>query len=329
MFKHMDELGRKRIPFFFAINFLKTEVIVVPLSDCPKDIRFKCDEYSVNTIIPKNVEIPNKTIKSMNPISLKDYKKAFNCVHEEMRAGNTYLLNLTFPTKIVINESFDQLYDGSNAKFKCVIRDRFLSFSPERFIKMEGDKIYTYPMKGTSQVQDDPSGDLLIKSKKESTEHLMIVDLLRNDLNQVASNITVQNFRFKEKIYTGTDWIWQTSSEIEGTLHNWQDQIGTILDKLLPAGSISGSPKSRTVDIIKNIESDDRGFYTGVFGYYDGEKLDSGVLIRFIEKTKNGQYIYRSGGGITIQSDVNQEYQELLDKIYIPTVKKYPLLQEG
>jgi para-aminobenzoate synthetase component 1 len=86
---------------------------------------------------------------------------------------------------------------------------------------------------------------------------------------------------------------------------------------LLPAGSVSGAPKPKTLEIIKEIEEENRGYYTGVFGYYNGSELDSGVMIRFIEN-RAGKYFYRSGGGITTQSIVESEYQEAIDKVYVP-----------
>ena len=87
--------------------------------------------------------------------------------------------------------------------------------------------------------------------------------------------------------------------------------------KLLPAGSISGTPKRKSVEIIEAIEGYERGFFTGVFGVYDGKSLDSAVMIRFLEKTDEG-YVFKSGGGITLLSDAFQEYDELCDKVYVP-----------
>jgi para-aminobenzoate synthetase component 1 len=89
------------------------------------------------------------------------------------------------------------------------------------------------------------------------------------------------------------------------------------LFKLLPAGSISGAPKQKTVEIIKEAETHQRGYYTGVCGIFDGENLDSGVMIRYIEN-QNGQLIYKSGGGITVNSEPDYEYNEMIDKIYVP-----------
>ena len=85
----------------------------------------------------------------------------------------------------------------------------------------------------------------------------------------------------------------------------------------MPAGSISGAPKEKTVQIIQQAENQPRGYYTGVFGIFDGESLQSAVAIRFIEQTDNG-LVFRSGGGITVQSDVQEEYRELIQKVYVP-----------
>jgi para-aminobenzoate synthetase component 1 len=146
----------------------------------------------------------------------------------------------------------------------------------------------------------------------------MVVDLLRNDLSMVAKQVRVNKFRYVDKIKAGQKSLLQISSKITGVLEtNWHERIGDILLPLLPAGSISGAPKIKTLEIINKVENYNRGFFSGVFGYFDGSKLDSAVMIRFIEQ-KNGQFIYKSGGGITIDSNPQLEYEEMLDKIYIP-----------
>ena len=112
----------------------------------------------------------------------------------------------------------------------------------------------------------------------------------------------------------------QVSSEIEGTLSSlWTTHLGELLWNLLPAGSISGAPKNKTIEIIKDAEIRPRGYYTGVFGYFDGKELDSAVAIRFIEQDKK-DFFYWSGGGITAYSSLEEEYRELNNKIYVPTV---------
>jgi para-aminobenzoate synthetase component 1 len=105
---------------------------------------------------------------------------------------------------------------------------------------------------------------------------------------------------------------------ITGVLpHDYSSHIGDILYRILPAGSVTGAPKKRTVEIIREAETYKRGYYTGIMGYFDGINLDSGVMIRFIEETPSGK-IFKSGGGITYQSNANDEYQEMIDKVYVP-----------
>ncbi len=110
----------------------------------------------------------------------------------------------------------------------------------------------------------------------------------------------------------------QVSSKIVGDLAaDYASNIGDLLFKLLPAGSISGAPKRRTVEIIQAAEKYTRGYYTGVFGYFDGQNLDSAVMIRFIEN-QNGHLFFKSGGGITSLSQAENEYDELIKKVYVP-----------
>lgn len=150
-------------------------------------------------------------------------------------------------------------------------------------------------------------------------EHVTIVDLIRNDLSMIATDVRVNRFRYVERINAGGKDLLQVSSEISGKLmpHYYNDPSGALLS-LLPAGSVSGAPKNRTIEVIRQAEGEERGFYTGICGLFDGKNLDSGVMIRFIEQSGLHLY-YRSGGGITTQSDVFSEFQETQDKIYVPT----------
>ena len=135
----------------------------------------------------------------------------------------------------------------------------------------------------------------------------------------VSQNIQVTKYRYVERIETHRGAIYQTSSEICGELdENWQIEIGSLLSKLLPAGSISGAPKEKTMHIIQQVEGEKRGYYTGIFGYFDGESLESAVAIRYIEKNEQGEMQFRSGGGITSQSSLEEEYKEILEKVYVP-----------
>jgi para-aminobenzoate synthetase component 1 len=175
-------------------------------------------------------------------------------------------------------------------------------------------------MKGTIDASLPDAETIVINDLKETAEHNTIVDLIRNDLSMVAEDVKVDRFRYIEKIVTNDKALLQVSSEISGKLpEGYHAEMGNIFRKLLPAGSISGAPKEKTIQIIHEAENYSRGFYTGVFGYYDGSKLDSGVMIRFI-KNDNGRLIFCSGGGITVNSDPEIEFNELIDKVYVPII---------
>ncbi len=159
----------------------------------------------------------------------------------------------------------------------------------------------------------------LLGDPKEQAEHATVVDLLRNDLGRVARDIKLGDYRYLTAIPQADGrTLYQTSTEIHGTLPaDWRSHIGEWLPKLLPAGSVTGAPKTETVDLIRRVESEARGFFTGVAVLFDGESLYSCVLIRFLDLA--GETLkFRSGAGITIYSDAEQEYAEILSKVYIP-----------
>jgi para-aminobenzoate synthetase component 1 len=173
-------------------------------------------------------------------------------------------------------------------------------------------------MKGTIDAQLPEAEKQLLTSQKEVAEHYTIVDLIRNDLSMVAKKVRVARFQYLEQIKTNQKELLQMSSEVTGELpENYHEHLGDIIFTMLPAGSISGAPKAKTLEVIREAEQYDRGYFTGIFGIFDGKNLDSGVMIRFIEKTNDG-LIYKSGGGITSQSDCAEEYEELKSKIYLP-----------
>ena len=282
-----------------------------------KDIYFSFPSFSH---MPLDLLKKNCKITSKNPVSFKRYKDAFNYVIKEIKKGNTYLLNLTFPTLIKTNCSLLEIFASSKAPFKLYFKDKFVTFSPERFVKIQNDKIYTYPMKGTIDASIPRAREIILNDQKEMAEHTMVVDLLRNDLGIIGKHVKVNKFRFIDKIKAGEKELLQVSSEIEAQIPSWQENWIEIISKMLPAGSVTGTPKKKTVEIIKKAENYQRGFYTGIFGITDEKTfLDSAVIIRYIEKTtKPNEFIYKSGGGITIDSDLKKEYEEMIKKVYIP-----------
>jgi para-aminobenzoate synthetase component 1 len=251
------------------------------------------------------------------PIDKKQYEQRFNLVHRSLERGDSYLANLTIKTEVKLNVTLRELYYQSDAKYKLLFNDEFLVFSPESFVQISDGNIFSFPMKGTIDASIPDASNILLNDQKELAEHVTIVDLIRNDLSQIANNVRVKRFRYIDLIQTNNKKLLQVSSEIVGDVEGAMSRLGTILVSLLPAGSVSGAPKAKTLEIIKEAEGEKRGYYTGVMGIFDGHRLDSGVMIRFIEHV-NGKYYYRSGGGITTQSASSAEYQEAIDKIYVP-----------
>jgi len=173
-------------------------------------------------------------------------------------------------------------------------------------------------MKGTIDSSVPDAKRKILNDLKETAEHHTIVDMIRNDLSMVSTNVKVEKFRFINRVKTFNKTLLQVSSKITGQLPvDYQAHLGNVLFTLLPAGSICGAPKKKTLEIISKSETYKRGYYTGVFGIFDGSELQSAVMIRFIEK--NGtEFLFKSGGGITFYSDPVKEYQELIDKVYVP-----------
>lgn len=309
----LNEWGRNQVPFLFLVDFEMEKPIAWRSDEIPSEILF-----SINNSAQISREIDGRPELKKHSISVNEYKSKFDLVKKRISFGDSYLTNLTVRTKIDLDQSLEELYFQVPAKYKVCWKNKFLVFSPETFVQIKEGEIFSYPMKGTIDASITNAEEIILKDQKELSEHVTIVDLIRNDLSTVASNVTVNRFRYVEKIRTNQKDLLQVSSEICGKLQqNYQQNVGSILVSLLPAGSVSGAPKNKTLQIIREAEMEKRGYYTGVVGFFDGKNLDSGVMIRFIEQDKN-EFYYRSGGGITSQSKMENEYQEAIDKIYVP-----------
>ncbi len=312
----MNTCGKERTPFFFMVDFeMKSPVVITYDKLFPKNLLFDIDGFS--NAAPEE----RKQVKiAHQPISFSDYQKAFDLVQKEQRHGNSYLTNLTFKTPIKSEASLKDIFYASKARFKLLYKDEFVVFSPEIFITIKDGVISTNPMKGTIDADIPGAEQIILDDPKEKAEHYTIVDLLRNDLSMVAKKVRVKKFRYIDHLKTSRKNLLQVSSEITGQLpDNYHEQLGDILFTILPAGSVSGAPKKKTLEIIKSSEKEDRGYYTGVAGFYDGQSLKSFVMIRFISK-QNDQLFYHSGGGITVNSLAEKEFEELNDKIYVPVI---------
>jgi para-aminobenzoate synthetase component I len=313
----INHFSRRNTPFLFAIDYSGEKGFVLS----PEEVDLTGIRYEIAKLkSTKNIKEKNTFKFGFIPVKIQTYKKAFEKVVSHLKRGDTYLLNLTFPTSLQTDLSLIEIFDISSAPYKLFVPGHFVVFSPEVFIDIVDSVITCCPMKGTIDASLPGAAQQLLADGKEFFEHNTIVDLIRNDLAMVSGNVTVSRFRYIDRIHTNRGDLLQTSSEIHGDLPaGYLERLGEILFTLLPAGSVTGAPKEKTVEIIRAAETYDRGFYTGIFGYFDGNSLTSAVSIRFIEKTDDG-LVFKSGGGITALSDMESEYHEMQKKIYVPVI---------
>ena len=253
------------------------------------------------------------------------YAEAFEQVQEELHAGNTYEVNLTYRLETLsdldpvsaylrLRELNPAPYAGFLQHDVADARAWLLSSSPERYALVTADRtLETKPIKGTTARGATPEDDererhSLATDPRFLAENLMIVDLLRNDLATVCrpGSVEVPELMAVESYET----VHQLVSTVCGRL---ADGVGTLdaLRALFPAGSMTGAPKLRTMQIVQSVEQTPRGVYSGAFGWVcaDG-RADLGVVIRSLTTAGDGRYLLGTGGGITVQSDLALEHAE-------------------
>ena len=366
----INRLASQDEPFLFVINYQGDKAFIRLLSDInPEECLFDFEGRGNLSHVWKETseegtseeetwkketwkeeiseEEISETTWQIEPPLYEDYERSFNIVKSNIMAGNSYLTNLTCRVPVSCNLSLEEIFHRAKGKYKLLLRRKrtltpFVCFSPETFVRIKGGRIYSYPMKGTLDASLPNAEKLLMEDRKEAAEHATIVDLIRNDLSRVAEDVRVDKYRYVDVLHTNKGDILQTSSEISGRLpEDYPHHLGEILDAQLPAGSITGAPKDKTMQIIQEAEGYDRGFYTGIMGIYDQGELNSAVMIRFIEeetspvdfeadgeknfkanegkKPKKSRKLYfKAGGGITSKSDCRREYEEVIQKIYLP-----------
>lgn len=323
---NINLLAKECAPFLFVINYDGDDAYIRRLKDIePEECLYDFEGMSNvgNTAIDRHA-LPSAIRWDINALTYESYERSFNIVKGNMLAGNSYLANLTCKVHVSCNLTLEDIFHHSKGKYKLLLRGdenrgrRFVCFSPESFLRIKDGRIYSYPMKGTIDASLPNARQELMDDKKEAAEHATIVDLIRNDLSRVASGVRVDRYRYIETLHTNKGDILQTSSEISGLLpHDYHLHLGDIIAAQLPAGSITGAPKKKTVEIIHEAENYHREYYTGVMGIYSDGCLNSAVMIRFVEQDSLGM-AFKAGGGITAQSCCRKEYEEVLQKIYLP-----------
>ncbi len=312
-------------PFLFVIDYKGTEAYIQKLGDidsseCLYDIAGMSNSPACPT-----ASLPELKTWRISVPPFDTYQHSFDIVKRNILAGNSYLANLTCQARIDCNLSLKDIFLKAKSKYKLMLHRKgslhghFVCFSPETFVRIKGGRIYSYPMKGTIDASTPEAPSRLLQDEKEAAEHATIVDLIRNDLSRVATGVRVDRYRYIDLLHTNKGDILQTSSEISGKLPaGYQSHLGDLLATQLPAGSITGAPKDKTVQIIHEAETYERGFYTGIMGIYDNGYLDSAVMIRFVEADDEGAKTFKAGGGITAKSNCQREYEEVTQKMYLP-----------
>lgn len=253
----------------------------------------------------------------------EDYKKAVTKLKEYIISGDVYIANMTQRFWCYNEEeSFDiykKLRSINKAPFSAYLNFedfQIISSSPERFIQVFKNKAHTRPIKGTKprghNVEEDEKNKLeLINSEKDKAELLMVVDLERNDFSKVCKPHTVkvtENFKLEEYAT-----VFHLVSTVEGELKENVSSVRCIKE-CFPGGSITGTPKIRSMEIIEELEGIKRNIYTGSIGYFDFRgNCDFNIVIRTIIK-KDNKAFFGVGGGITYDSIEEDEYNETLDK---------------
>ena len=318
MIDRLNELGGQGKPFVFCLDYEMSELVLLEEPLAQQELLFDIGGVT-NQQVRSASDQP--ALLRATPMSEEAYAARFAVVRHALERGDSFLANLTVATPVELNIPLEEVFLRSKAPYKCYLPGRFVCFSPETFVRIVGREISCYPMKGTIDATLPDAAATILGDYKETAEHYTITDLIRNDLSRVARDVEVRRFRYIDELVTSRGRLLQVSSEIVGQLTpDWRAHLGSILSALLPAGSISGAPKEATVRAIAEAEGEPRGFYTGICGYFDGESLDSGVMIRFIEQQADGSLRYRSGGGITINSQCAEEYREVCQKVYLPFV---------
>lgn len=257
--------------------------------------------------------------------SKKQYFDAFYKIQEYIKAGDCYQINLTQEFKAnfkgsLLNKAAD-LWSLTNAPYAGYLKlDNFelLSCSPELFIEFNQNKqIKTRPIKGTMPRYENVEKDFISKqtlknSQKDQAENVMIVDLLRNDLSIYANTGSVKTTKLFE--IESFNQVHHMVSEIVATLKDDVNPMQMLLSAL-PGGSITGAPKIRAMQIIEELEEAARGAYCGTLGYFNFDGTGRwNILIRSFQQYQNQLSLW-AGGGITIASNAEAEYQESLDKV--------------
>jgi para-aminobenzoate synthetase component I len=307
----------------------------------PKDIIFFDHKKRIMKIICKNksdlqsiikklqkkdkisINHKPKKIRFKSNFTFNEYKKTVNKCKEYVRAGDSFQIKISQRFEYEIKETPFEIYKrlkkinpSPYAAFLNFEDCKLVSCSPEHLVKIENDEVETRPIGGTYPRSKNPDEDRkfakkFMKDKKERAEHMMLIDLERNDLGKVCDygTIRVSEMMTIEKY----SHLMHIVTNIKGRLHKSKD-VFDVLRAMFPGGTITGCPKIRTMEIIDEIEPVTRGPYTGSIGFINfSNEMDLNIIIRTLIIQGNKGYI-QVGGGIVADSNPKKEHQETINK---------------
>jgi para-aminobenzoate synthetase component 1 len=268
-------------------------------------------------------DTPSPVLSARALMGRSHYRAAIHAIKARIAAGDFYQVNYTLPLEVVVNEPAEAAYNrlvarqsAEHAAFVSVPGCAWLSLSPELFVRREGTRLITRPMKGTAPRDADPIRDAelgrsLQASIKDRAENLMIVDLLRNDLGRLArpGSVRVDDL-FALEPYPQ---VWQMTSTISAEVGDCS--LADVLAALFPCGSVTGAPKIAAMQHIRAYEIEDRGIYCGSIGWLaPGGDLSLNVAIRTLTLRDGRPGRYGIGSGIVADSEADAEWDECLWK---------------
>ena len=291
---------------------------------------------------PRKTEPHEETPFQFSPwrptLSLPSYTRAVNKIQNKIAQGETYQVNFTFPLRARWSGNswawYRRLAEAQGAPYSAYVDLgpwKFLSLSPELFFEKRGRRLTVRPMKGSAprgrwEEEDRALARTLRNNPKERAENVMIVDLMRNDLGKIACRGSVRTTTlFQAEPYPT---LWQMTSEIKARLRP-RVGLGDMMEALFPSGSVTGAPKRRTMELIRDLETDPRGLYTGTLGLLrpNGHWTFSVAIRTLTLNEKTGEARCPVGSGITAASRPADEYRECLLKGDFLKTPSYQLLE--
>lgn len=301
-----------------------------------EEAQSRLDEVERRLAQPSTVDLAKIDLSVTAEPKLRSQKNEFL---ESVRRSKEYVIDGDV-FQVVISQRFDLENNASAVDVYRVLRSMnpspymyllslddvdgksfsVVGSSPEALVKVAQGRAYTHPIAGSRPRGEDPEEDLaleneLLHDQKERSEHLMLVDLARNDLLKVcdAGSVEVTEFMRVERF----SHIMHIVSSVEGNLLKDVTPVDAFI-ATFPAGTLSGAPKPRALEIIDSLEPSQRGVYGGIVGYFDfAGNADLAIAIRTVTLLGNKAYV-QAGAGLVLDSDPETEYQETINKAAAP-----------